>query len=812
MKILKTLLFVMVVGCSLGCGTLSTEEIESAEKLAPNVMTNASSEIITDDVFIEGIGTVSMEELVKQTPMTISDEILPSRYDATRERIVTSVKNQRNFGTCWAFSSISAMETNMIKKGYENVHNVDYSELHHAYFAHARNVNFGDGQSDFSTTYGYYGADNPIYSSSYLVGWQGVTNEKDYPYPPADKEYIISEDHRYESVAHLQDFLRISPDVNSIKKAISEYGSVSAGYFDSDNYSDNYAFYQTATTASNHAITIVGWDDNYPVSNFEGLKSVPTAPGAWRVKNSWGEHWGDNGYFWISYQEPSLKYVSAFNTEPSDNYQIIHQYDGASPGLYAKGDSAANIFTASQNQELKAVGFYNLNGGVTYSVKVYTLNSNAKTPLEGQLVGSTSGALANIGYHTVILNTPVTLAKDDRFSVVVSISDGYFAFEGNGNTAQSGQSFIYMGQRWFDAKNKYVSTERLNNACIKAYATNESFTVSFEENGGSPVPDTVGILDLHLDIPENPTLDGKFFAGWFKDSGLTEKWDFDTDTVTAPLTLYAAWSDSPIPVETISLSSDAPGIYTGDNITVSCKVLPYYATNKEVLWKGSSTGISVSEGVVTGIRKGTYTVTAIAADESGIAGSLNIQVIPPMKNIEVFTTMPVLTLAEEKTFGVFGENVDHYDFYVILPSGSGICYTNVPNVFSLPYKFGEGKHTFYTVAYDAFGNSLKSPEKTFWISDSPLLVARCTNGGYQIGGFNGSENSRVFAAYYKDDTLLSVVSLTANNTLASVENKNDADTIKIMWWNPDTGNSPITDFIEIDKASGNRVGKTYISK
>lgn len=54
-------------------------------------------------------------------------------------------------------------------------------------------------------------------------------------------------------------------------------------------------------SAGSHAVIIVGWDDNYPKENFpEDCR--PSENGAWIAHNSWGT-WGDNGTFYISYED-----------------------------------------------------------------------------------------------------------------------------------------------------------------------------------------------------------------------------------------------------------------------------------------------------------------------------------------------------------------------------------------------------------------------------------------------------------------------------------------------------------------------------
>ena len=69
-----------------------------------------------------------------------------------------------------------------------------------------------------------------------------------------------------------------------------------------------------------------------------------------------------------------------------------------------------------------------------------------------------------------------------------------------------------------------------------------TYTVTFNSQGGSTV-DSLTVVDGGLVTePTVPTKTGYTFGGWYKESGCTNTWVFNTDTVTADVTLYAKWT------------------------------------------------------------------------------------------------------------------------------------------------------------------------------------------------------------------------------------------------------------------------------
>ncbi len=89
--------------------------------------------------------------------------------------------------------------------------------------------------------------------------------------------------------------------------------------------------------------------------------------------------------------------------------------------------------------------------------------------------------------------------------------------------------------------------------------TPETFTVIFNSKGGSQVaPQSITEGSL-VDEPEDPTFLGRIFEGWVKDLDTNEKWFFESDRVTGPITLYAKWSDTappPSPTAIVSFNTN----------------------------------------------------------------------------------------------------------------------------------------------------------------------------------------------------------------------------------------------------------------
>ncbi len=179
---------------------------------------------------------------------------------------VTEAKDQNPLGSCWAFSGVGALESSILIHGGVEL---DLSE-----------------QQVLSC--------QPEVSQMEIV-WEhyrdhGAVDEECMPYLGVNHSTCLEDE--CELVAATKNWIDIPAEEQALKTALFEYGPVTTGFAGEDElfyYEDG--CYETEGEANlNHAMVIVGWDDN-----------ACDGDGAWLVKNSYGTDWGIDGFIWIKY-------------------------------------------------------------------------------------------------------------------------------------------------------------------------------------------------------------------------------------------------------------------------------------------------------------------------------------------------------------------------------------------------------------------------------------------------------------------------------------------------------------------------------
>ena len=401
-------------------------------------------------------------------------------FDLRDQGVVTPVRNQNPYGTCWAFAAMASSETSARK---QSVADPDYSEKHLAYYAYSNISGELVGFDLNDPSGGIYdqggSADTAI---ALLSRGTGIVSEASAPYdnfgtpPAADAANVVVLKNSYYAPSGVS-------AKDNIKYLLKTYGAVQTAIFYTDEYLNNgYAFYNNANGGSNHAVTIVGWNDNYSRTNFN---PYPSSDGAWIVKNSWGSSFGDSGYYYISYESVDIVNHGGHTFDvmaPEDEY-FVYSYDPLGmTGRYSVGADPsvqwmANIFTAERDHQLNAVGVTTTTLDTTVTFFIYK-NPTAANPSSGTLVYQSAPVLVNLsGFHRLDLSTPLELSSGDVFSVVAKTEndstepnipiEGPVSGWSSKATASIGQSFISSnGGTWFDMAEWSANS----NVCLKAIA------------------------------------------------------------------------------------------------------------------------------------------------------------------------------------------------------------------------------------------------------------------------------------------------------------------------------------------------------
>jgi C1A family cysteine protease len=349
---------------------------------------------------------------------------LPTRFDWREQGKVTPVKQQGSCGACYAFAGIADIESKMLMAGEGAF---DFSE---------NNVK----ECEWFGRSGLYPSkcDGGTYWRiiNHLVE-KGTVLEPCDPYVPYNATcrktcpYI-------KTVLNWRVFsLNETPAPETIKTYLLEFGPIfvaidggigAAWEHELNAYDGSYTLFHPNSVSVNHAVLIVGWDDEL---NHAG------GQGGWICKNSWGGSWGgtcgfgtERGYFTIAYGSANIGWYASFLKDWKD-YDPCDQllfYDEAG---YFKAAGYSNRtawgmckFVADEQMVLERVEFWTTDA--TQDVDVYVYDGFNGSDLSGELARELDNSFTEMGYHSIELTSPVAFSAGDDFYVAVKLRNvGY---------------------------------------------------------------------------------------------------------------------------------------------------------------------------------------------------------------------------------------------------------------------------------------------------------------------------------------------------------------------------------------------------
>ena len=361
-----------------------------------------------------------MENTKRGALLRATADALPSKWDSRERGWITPVRDQEELNTCWAFVALATIETQLLKSGRGTWDLSEKNMVNHRAIA----VHYNAGA--FANT-----------AAGYLLRWSGpvleaydvyVGNSNDWP--------------RYPSPAltpalHVQEVVWVPPldgtaaSRTTYKAAIREYGAVATviGWYNQYESGANYYCYKVENL--NHAITVIGWDDDYKASNFA---RTPSGNGAWIIKNSWGTGNGDNGFYYVSYYDKTFAKVENGSVyipaEEDTSYDTVHGYDRGGPLYDASNpddmttpfsnDRQAVVLTAAAGERLAAVGVWTRLSPKPYEITIYTnVTRGTDSPIAGGVLALTqAGTLMRPGYTLIPLSTEIPLVANTNYAIV----------------------------------------------------------------------------------------------------------------------------------------------------------------------------------------------------------------------------------------------------------------------------------------------------------------------------------------------------------------------------------------------------------
>ncbi len=329
----------------------------------------------------------------------ISRDTPPSAWDWRDHHGVTPVKSQGPYGCCWAFAATGSLESN-VRIGGEGIWDFSEMELVHCNTS-GKDCNSGGN----------------AYNAAFHYSQFGAALETCNPYGACTSGSCLDCD----GEKYLGEFQIVNgntPDEAAIKDAVYNIGPVICSMWASapgfNVYAGNTVLYDaTNYTSTNHAVLIVGYDDDMAHAG---------GTGAWIVKNSWGDWWGDDGYFYVAYGTYAMGtrasvYSDYFTPAGETRVLTYEDYYPLSYMGYDDHDWAAVLYSVTVDGDLTHVGLHTRNASTSYSIKIFS-DWNDGYP-SGQLNTTQTGSMPRAGYRAVELDSPIPVSDGDTIAIVV---------------------------------------------------------------------------------------------------------------------------------------------------------------------------------------------------------------------------------------------------------------------------------------------------------------------------------------------------------------------------------------------------------
>ena len=560
----------------LGANTVSESDITETSSIP--IDTHPLSEEISIEEYNKQV-----EELVSEFSDSNEETVdrvtgnYAAAYDPRTVGKATSVKDQGNYGLCWDYAAIATAESAMIAAGLAD-NSLDLSELHAAYFVYQKK-----GTSDFVTFCQNGG--NSLNVFNLMKDGIGPVYERVAPMPTTiTTNTTVNSSYKYQHVAELQNIYKGTVSLANkdlIKSYITNYGGVKLGYYSVNAYdyyknnpdgSGDYSYYLPLQMGrTNHAVEIVGWNDNYSKYNFA---QTPSGNGAWLCKNSWGQNGlggtAGTGYFWISYYDATIQNVQGIALEFVKN--TVH---------------TSSITLNNTSVELQEGETAQLSATI---LPTDATNKNISYTSSNELVATvnSSGLITAKGFGTAI----IYVTSEDGYSNTSCSVKVY------GSELTIDQTDINILSNFNDENHGVSITPYLNGELISKL---DGMEYKIED-------ETIASVNAY----------GKYCYVYGLKAGTTTltatyKDDVYTNGKTLSVQCLVRVTTK---AEKITIENDISDIFIGDMLELKTSVSPEYTSDKTVSFSSSNENVAIvtETGCVIGVGEGCATITVQSTD------------------------------------------------------------------------------------------------------------------------------------------------------------------------------------------------------